>query len=221
MKLDGYQIRLNIKSCCMYEQIFKKNFFKMNEAEDVLELMYCCVVVNNPSLMMTYNTFKVFVQDAKVSKWLEKEYRKISEFNAQIKSEVEEGENEDKDQDEEELTLTNVASTLIVKYGIDPHYVMFEMELWEIQPYLNSADIQRKAELVEKRFWTYLTIAPHIDGKKIKKPEDLVPFEWEKSEKRPTIDAATSAAALSFLRGRAKSEEEIKGNILEQINKNG
>lgn len=205
MKLDGYKIALNIKSCCMYEQIFDKNFLKMNEAEDVLELMYCCVVVNNPTLMMTYDTFKVFVEDSKVAKWLEKEYRKISEFNAQIKKkepEVDAG--VEKEEEAQELTMTDIASTLIVKYGIDPHYVMFEMELWEIQAYLTAADVQRKAELVERRFWTYLTIAPHIDSKKIKKPEDLVPFEWEKGENKPTIDSKTTAAALGFLRGKTE-----------------
>lgn len=205
MKLDGYKIALNIKSCCMYEQIFDKNFLKMNEVDDVLELMYCCVVVCNPSLMMTYDTFKVFVQDAKVAKWLEKEYRKISEFNAQIKKkepEVDAG--GEKEEEAQELTMTDIASTLIVKYGIDPHYVMFEMELWEIQAYLTAADVQRKAELVERRFWTYLTIAPHIDGKKIKKPEDLVPFEWEKGENKPTIDSKTTVAALGFLRGKTE-----------------
>ena len=203
MKLDGYKIALNIKSCCMYEQIFGKNFLKMNEVDDVLELMYCCVVVNNPTLMMTYDTFKVFVQDSKVAKWLEKEYRKISEFNAQIKKkepEVDAG--GEKEEEAQELTMTDIASTLIVKYGIDPHYVMFEMELWEIQAYLTAADVQRKAELVERRFWTYLTIAPHIDGKKIKKPEDLVPFEWEKGENKSTIDSKTTVAALGFLRGK-------------------
>ena len=83
---------------------------------------------------------------------------------------------------------------------------MYEMELWEIQPYLNAADIQRKAELVEKRFWTYLTIAPHIDGKKIRKPEDLVPFEWEKKSNKPMDLGVTTEAAVNFLMKRKKVE---------------
>ena len=189
----------------MYEQIFGKNFLRMDDIEDTLELMYCCVVVNNPSLLMTYDVFKNFVQDTKVSKWLEREYRKISEFNAQIKVQGE-AEEKEKEEDGEELTITNVASSLIIRYGMDPHYVMYEMELWEIQPYLNAADIQRKAELVEKRFWTYLTIAPHIDGKKIRKPEDLVPFEWEKKSNKPMDLGVTTEAAVNFLMKRKKVE---------------
>jgi hypothetical protein len=41
-----------------------------------------------------------------------------------------------------------------------------------------------KADMVEKRFWTYMQILPHIDGKKIKSPEKLLPFPWEKEQQK-------------------------------------
>lgn len=205
MKFEDYVIKMNLKTCCLYEQIFGKNFLKMEDSEDALELMYCCVVANNPSLLMTYDVFKVFIQDKKVSRWIEKEYERISKFNSQIKAK--EQDTDKKEDDEEEITITDIASALIVRYGIDPHYVMFEMELWEIQPYLNQADIQRKADLVTQRFWTYLTIAPHIDGKKIKSPEDLVPFEWEKKSNKKMDLGVTTDAAVDFLMRRKKTEE--------------
>ena len=211
MKFDNYQIRLNVKSCCLYEQIFGKNFLKLSDAEDMFELMYCIVVTNNPTLLMTYEVFKTFASDVKVSKWLEKEYGRIMSFNSQIKTtEIKtDTENKEVDEDVEELTITDVASTLIIRYGLDPHYVMYEMSLWEIQPYLTAADVQKKADLVEKRFWTYLTIAPHIDGKKIKKPEDLVPFEWEKKVSNKKMDlGVTHDAAVNFLMRRRKTEED-------------
>lgn len=210
MKYDGYKIALNVKSCCLFEQMFGKNFLKMTDDEDMLELMYCCVVVNNPTLMMTYKVFKEFIKDPKVAKWLEKEYRKISEFNSQIIGVVEVKGVEEKGEENEEadeLTMTDVAAALIVRYGMDPHYVMFEMSMWEIQPYLNAAEIQRKADLVTQRFWTYLTIAPHIDAKKIKRPEDLVPFDWEKHENKKMDLGASHEAAVNFLMKR-KTEDD-------------
>ena len=210
MKLEDYKLRLNLKTCCLYEQIFEKNFLKLAEAEDALELMYCCVVANNPSMLMTFDAFKVFIQDKKVSRWIEKEYERIGRFNSQIKVKNKETDDEKgEEEEEEELTITDIASALIVRYGIDPHYVMYEMELWEIQPYLNQADIQRKADLISQRFWTYLTIAPHIDGKKIKSPEDLVPFEWEKKTSR--VDnylAKNTKAAMGFLAGIKKEDKD-------------
>lgn len=210
MKFDNYKIRMNIKSCCLYEQLFDKNFLKINDADDLFEVLYCCVVVNNPSLVMTYEVFKTFSEDPKVSKWLRKEYEKIADFNSQIKGREKESE-ESGEEDVEELRLTDIAAALIVRHGVDAHYVMYEMDLWEIQPYLNQADIQRKADLVTQRFWTYLTIAPHIDGKKIRKPEDLVPFEWEKESRNKELDEVSTKAAFDFLtRNRKTKEEEVE-----------
>lgn len=208
MKFDNYKIRMNIKSCCLYEQVFGKNFLKVDDAEDLFEVLYCCVVTNNPSLIMTYEVFKTFSDDPKVGKWLKKEYEKISDFNSQIKAREKESEEKKDDEVEEELTITDIASALIVRHHIDAHYVMYEMDLWEIQPYLNQADIQRKADLVTQRFWTYLTIAPHIDGKKIRRPEDLVPFEWEKGYSKKALSEDESKAAFAFLTGKNKTNEE-------------
>lgn len=193
----------------MYEQVFGKNFMKMATAEDMFELMYCCVVINNDSLLMTFDVFKTFANDAKVAKWMEREYTKVMEFNNQFKPQENVEVEKKTDEEVEELTMTDVASALIIRYGMDAHYVMYEMDLWEIQPYLNQADIKKKEELVSQRFWTYLTIAPHIDGKKIKKPQDLVPFEWEKESNNKKLDEVSTKAAFDFLtRGRKTNEEE-------------
>ena len=166
----------------MYEQITGKNFLKLSNEEEVLELVYCCLVANNPSLLMTYKVFQNLMTDKKVARWITKEYEKISEFNAQIRTKQvsEPATEEKKEEPVEELNITDIASTLIIRYGMDAHYVMYEMELWEIEPYLNAAEIKRKNELVTQRFWTYLTIAPNINTKKVRSPEELVPFDWEK-----------------------------------------
>ena len=216
MDFSKYKIKLNIKSCCLYEQITGKNFLKLSAEEDILALVYCSLVVNNPNLMMTYKVFKTLITDKKVSKWIGTEYERISEFNAQIRvKEQTKPENIKKENDEQdELSMTDIASALIVRHGVDAHYVMYEMELWEIQPYFNAADIQRKSELITQRFWTYLTIAPNINTKKVKSPEELVPFEWEekKEEKIKKKLEKDTPAAVAFLLGnnRKKGNEDGK-----------
>lgn len=211
MDFSNYKLRLNIKSCCLYEQITGKNFLKLGNEEEVLELVYCCLVANNPSLLMTYKVFQNLMTDKKVARWITKEYEKISEFNAQIRTKQvsEPATEEKKEEPVEELNITDIASTLIIRYGMDAHYVMYEMELWEIEPYLNAAEIKRKNELVTQRFWTYLTIAPNINTKKVRSPEELVPFDWEKKKEdvKKTLDDNT-AAAVAFLRGNRNKKEE-------------
>ena len=215
MDFSNYKLRLNIKSCCLYEQITGKNFLKINSEEDVIVLVYCCLVTNNPSLLMTYKVFQTLMADKKVSKWLTREYEKISEFNAQIKTQpVTEPEKPKKDDEEKvELNMTDIASALIVRHGVDAHYVMYEMELWEIQPYFNAADIQRKNDLITQRFWTYLTIAPNINTKKVKSPEELVPFEWEekKEDKIKKKLERDTPAAVAFLLGNNKKKTTEDG----------
>ena len=213
MDFSQYKLRLNIKACCLYEQITGNNFLKMSTVDDMLELVYCCLVTNNPSLLMTYKVFQTLVKDKKVSNWINKEYGRLSEFSAQIKSsiktdeKVEEGDEEA--EDAEEVTMTDVAAALIVRHGVDAHYVMYDMDLWEIEPFMNAADVQRKSDLITQRFWTYLTIAPNIDTKKVKSPEDLVPFEWEKrgEEAKKKIEEITPAV-VKFLSG---NKEENNG----------
>ena len=155
--------------------------------------------------------FKTFIADKKVSKWINREYEKMMSFNGQLKTKSvdEEYEKKDKKEEGEELTMTDVAAALIVRHGVDAHYVMYEMDLWEIQPYLNAADIQRKSDLITQRFWTYLTLSPNINTKKVKSPEELVPFDWEKKENKVRKDLEENgAAAFAFLSGNNNKEEK-------------
>jgi hypothetical protein len=191
MDFDKYTIKLNLKSCCLYEQLSGKSFFKLgNDVEDVILLMYASLITNNPSLLMSLNTFKVLIGDKKVSKWISDTYQTIAECNAQIKGikttfEGDEEKNEDiPEMDGKEMTINDVATSLIMQHKLDAHYVMYEMSLWEIKPLFQCAENCKHAEMVEKRFWTYLNIMPHVDHKKLKKPEHLVTFQWEAKEIR-------------------------------------
>lgn len=188
---------------------------KLSSEEDVLALVYCSLVVNNPSLLMTYKVFKTLITDKKVSNWISREYEKVSDFNAQLKAQEPPKVEKEKKEDEEpeELNMTDIASALIVRHGVDAHYVMYEMELWEIQPYFNAADIQRKNELITQRFWTYLTIAPNINTKKVKSPEELVPFDWEEKKEdriKKQLDKDTPAA-VAFLLGNNRKQNTEDG----------
>lgn len=187
-----YSIRLTVKACIYYEQLTGKSFFVFGHPgtteEDVLKLIYSCFIASN-DVTMTFSTFTVLYGDDKFSKWLEGEFEDAMLMNQQFNRDIavdDNAEDQDDSQGEEvrKATVTSVAASLIANNHMSAEYVMNQMQLFEMQHYLKAIDAADKARLIEQRLWTYLTIAPHIDTKKIKSPQKLLPFEWEESEIR-------------------------------------
>ena len=77
---------------------------------------------------------------------------------------------------------TWVSWRLFNTFGLDAHFVLYEMKLFEIGDYLKAIDEHKKEQMERDRLWTFYTILPHVDHKKLKKPQDLMPFPWEKEE---------------------------------------
>lgn len=188
MKFEDCKFKLTFRSACLFEQISRRSYFTLTtDPEDIMKLTYCIIIANNDNLSMTYSTFKVLMGDSKFAKWIGEKY----EDEAAIKNMMvgfaddEEVENNETNSEEEQkpLTMTDVVASLIMQYHLDPNYVMDRMQLWEIKPYFKCAENLKKAEMVEKRFWTYMQIMPHIDSKKCKSPEKLLPFAWEEKDR--------------------------------------
>lgn len=191
---------------CAFEQMCGRSFYTMGqEDEDYFKYMYTCLVCNNDDLLMDYSTFLVLIGDKKVAKWITKEFEKLKRYNEQFNALIEETDNkEEVSGDTETVMMTDVAASLIIQQKLDPGYVMDKLEIWEIKPLMQCAENVKHVEMVEKRFWTFLTIMPHIDGKKIKKPEQLVSFAWENDEtkKRAQDDLKNNLHAIKNLIGK-------------------
>lgn len=48
--------------------------------------------------------------------------------------------------------------------------------------FIAAYQTNRKELMESDRLWTYLTILPHVDGKKLPSARDLYPFPWEEEE---------------------------------------
>ena len=58
------------------------------------------------------------------------------------------------------------------------------MELCDLPLYIKAYEKKRKEEMESGRMWTYLTILPHIDARKMKNGvKDLILFPWEEAER--------------------------------------
>ena len=192
MDLSQYKLRLNIKSICFFEKITGKSFFSFGD-EDVLYLLYACFLTNNPDTKITFNVFVGIMQNEQIAKWASTQFQDalglIQQFNKTI-----EDQKEEKFSMGQTSTMTDFATSLVIDYGMDAKYVMYEMDIWEIEEYFEAVNTHIRKEMELERFWTYIKILPHIDSKKCKSPEALVPFDWERETRKK------------------KAEQELKNN---------
>lgn len=178
---QDFKLKINMKTILLYEEMSGKSFYEVG-GEDIMLLIYCALVVNN-DLSITKNHFDIIMKNEKIARELmakcQSELDFIQQFiktDNKVKQETEEVENDNK--------ISNVVNMILLQNNLDMNYVMYEMRLWELAPLIKSIEEKTKADMVEKRFWAYLNICPHIDSKKIKGPEDILPFPWEKDNKK-------------------------------------
>ena len=57
------------------------------------------------------------------------------------------------------------------------------MKLFEISDYLKAIDDFKKEKMESERLWTFYTILPHIDQKKVKSPQDMFPFRGSRTNR--------------------------------------
>jgi hypothetical protein len=204
VKLDFSDVRmkLNIRSICYYETVRDKSFFSMDYSEeDMIFLVYSMLHENN-DIDLTFEGFIYMLEDERVMSWCMSQLISIQKEAAQLNPKKNEG-NEEKTKEDIPIKMTDLANYLIIKNGMDVRYVMNEMKLWELANYMETASAAYEERLTEKRLFTYLTILPNIDGKKLGGPENLLPLPWDKKEERQKDKLEKNAnAAVKFLGGK-------------------
>ena len=80
---------------------------------------------------------------------------------------------------EEKAPYMGDLAALLITFGLDAHFVLYEMKLFEIGDYIKAIDEHKKEQMERDRMNTFHAILPHVDHKKIKKPQDIYPFPWE------------------------------------------
>ena len=185
MDFDKYSLKLTMKAGLMYEQLTGKNFLDVADEMDAVYVMYCSFVTNN-NVNITFEAFVNLMDDKKVANWIASEYTMMTQFTEQFqkKEEEEETNTQQGKKEEAKLTLTDAISTLIFENHLDPHYVMYEMDLWELTPLIIASSNQYKVDMEEKRLWAFINVIPHIDHKKCKSPEKMLPFPWDKEKRK-------------------------------------
>lgn len=167
--------KLNLQAIRVAERLLKKPFgeFDMTDEETVLTLMYAMVSENNDKVF-TLKRFPDILEMGKIRKQIHDAVLDEMAYIDQFKEEV-------SDKEEKAPYMGDLAA-LLITFGLDAHFVLYEMKLFEIGDYIKAIDEHKKEQMERDRLWTFYTILPHIDQKKIKSPQDLMPFPWEREQ---------------------------------------
>ena len=203
MDLSEIKFHLNIKSICYFERFTGKSFYAFDE-EDIMKLLYSIFIVNNPKYNISFDAFNYLLKVPEISKYLSNNFVNCTNIMQQLPV-VLNGATSGGNNEMPDAKIQDFVVALITDYGLDAHYVMYEMDLWELTDFFNAIESNTKKEMLDKRFWTYLQIMPHIDTKKCKSPEELLPFEWEKEtiKKRKEDDLNKNMYAIKNMIGKS------------------
>jgi hypothetical protein len=178
---QDFKLKINMKTILLYEEMSGKSFYEVG-GEDIMLLIYCALVVNN-DLSITKNHFDIIMKNEKIARELMAKCQSELDFIQQF-IETDNKVKQETGEIEKDNKISNMVNMILLQNNLDMNYVMYEMRLWELAPLIKAIEEKTKADMVEKRFWAYLNICPHIDSKKIKGPEDILPFPWEKDNKK-------------------------------------
>lgn len=188
---------LTIKAIIRWEQIRNRSFTTMDysDKEDVEILLYTTAICASQGKVYTLEVFRQTLMNRKVSRdtilALEHEAEVLRQFQNN-NSEKFSGDIRDNP-----ATVGSIVSTLIMS-GLDAHYALNEMELCDLPLYIEAYEQKKKEQMEASRLWTFFSILPHIDSKKIKSAQDLYTFPWEVEESREEAEMAISDYAECF-----------------------
>jgi hypothetical protein len=174
------KIKLNVQAIRVAEMLLKKPFnkFDLSDEETLVTLLYGIVSENNEETFTLHSFRKVFKQKKMRHEIIEKFTKEVEYMNQFRKESSGEG---------DDMYMGELAA-LLIQSGMDAHFVLYEMKLFEIGDYVKAIGESKKESMENERFWTYLKILPHVNGKKLRKPEALITFPWEKEAKTKSLD---------------------------------
>lgn len=157
---------------------------------DMQNLLYVSFLSNN-SVSVDPEEFRELTSSEKISKEmirkLDKESRIMSLF--QKKS--------DESFEKSDVSFSDLVSSLIAG-GTDISYLM-NASLCDLPVLIEAVEKKKREKMESCRLWTYLTILPHVDGKKLKSPVDFFPFPWESEEQKEKAKKEMERIEAEFL----------------------
>ena len=191
---------MSIKSIVLFEKMTNIPFSELSFSEQsilqnpevFLKLLYC-ILISHPENKINC-TFEaacdgLFTEQSLMlySTQLSTDIAIMNQFvNIERLRDVDATILKEKKEDEEPkpVYMKNLVPILILDCGLDPDFVLNELYYTDIDDYLKYREDKHRNDLEEKRLFTFLSVLPHINGKKIKTPQKFYEFPWEKDKNR-------------------------------------
>ena len=174
---------ITVRDLLRYERLLGRSIFA--DEPDGATLIYC----TTPEAYTRYTleewsrtTLGASAFMAKEAKELARELSALQQYSG---LEARDERLEVREERSEVRTLTDVVTELLTESVVPADYLLERAELWELTIYIDATQRKRQQRLERERLWSYMGLLPHIDSKKIKRPEDLIPFAWDE-ETHPT-----------------------------------
>lgn len=191
--------RLTMKAIIRWEQIRGRAFSVLDYAdrediEALLYTMYCGEVKSE----YTFEVFRQVLADERFMNSMFSDLSKIMRIVAQFQKQTDSPGISNAEGNPNPVKASEIIATLIMS-GLDAGYVLNDMELCDLPMYIEAYERQKKERMEESRMWTYFTMLPHIDAKKMKNgARDLIIFPWEEQEIQREAERALREDADRF-----------------------
>lgn len=186
-------MRLTIRAVIKWEQLNQKPFSSMNygDENEIVSLFYVCQLSDEAGMSLA--EFKESLTDDSVRGMIA-DFEKQTHIDAQFQPAPKKGIDESKDSDP--VYIKDLVSMLVMN-GLDVHFVLDEMGLYDIPMYLKAYDQKIRNSLESSRLWAFIQVMPHL-SKNIKSPQDLYPFSWEIEEQKEKTKEETEKGISVF-----------------------
>lgn len=186
--------RLTVRAVVMFENMTGVRINDAGRSADpelAAKLLYCCLAAGG--LDMPYEKALPLLAGPAGERWTE-QLAAENEMDRQFAppadddggDETDGGDGSDARDDvkaESEPWTRDIVPVLVKDCGLDVRYIMDDMRYTDIPVFLRYREQRMRAETEDKRLWTYLITAPHLNPKKKVTPETFLPLPWEKERK--------------------------------------
>lgn len=199
--------RLTVRAVVMFENMTGVRINDAGRSADpelAAKLLYCCLAANG--LDMPYEKALPLLAGPAGERWTE-QLADANEMDRQFAPPADgDGGDEIDGSDarsearnaakaENEPWTRDIVPVLVKDCGLDIRYVLDDMRYSDIPIFLRYREQRMRAETEDKRLWTYLIAAPHLNPKKRVTPESFLPLPWEKERK--ILDFKKNSAAMT------------------------